>query len=73
VEDAVRAVLDWLGFALAGSLEPPARMAQQFVASLGVPDQAAPFFGGGLSASGAAPANGIAPHILEFDHRSLNP
>jgi hypothetical protein len=48
-------------------------MAQQFVASLGVPDQAAPFFGGGLSASGAAPANGIAPHILEFDHRSLNP
>jgi 2-methylcitrate dehydratase PrpD len=67
VEDARRALLDWLGSTLAGSLEPPARMAQQFVASLGVSDQATVFSGRRSSAPGAALANGVASHILEFD------
>jgi 2-methylcitrate dehydratase PrpD len=66
-EHARRAVLDWLGSALAGSIEPPARMAQHFVTSLGVSDQATVFSGGRSSASGAALANGVASHILEFD------
>jgi 2-methylcitrate dehydratase PrpD len=67
VDHARRAVLDWLGSALAGSLEPPARMAQQFVTSLGVSGEATAFSGGRSSASGAALANGVASHILEFD------
>src|SRR5580700_7767406 len=67
VEDAKRAVLDWLGSALAGSLESPARMTQQYVAALGVSDQATVFSSGRSSASGAALANGVASHILEFD------
>jgi len=67
VEHARRAVLDWLGSALAGSLEPPARMARQYVASLGISNEASVFSGGRSSASGAALANGVASHILEFD------
>jgi len=67
VDHARRAVLDWLGSALAGSLEPPARMAQQFVVSLGMSDEATVFSGSRSSASGAALANGVASHILEFD------
>jgi 2-methylcitrate dehydratase PrpD len=67
VEHAKRAVLDWLGSALAGSLEPPARMAQQYVEALGVSDRATFFPCGMSSASGAALANGVASHILEFD------
>jgi 2-methylcitrate dehydratase PrpD len=42
-------------------------MAQKFVASLGVSDQATVFSGGRSSAPGAALANGAASHILEFD------
>jgi len=42
-------------------------MAQQFVASLGVSDEATAFSSGRSSASGAALANGVASHILEFD------
>jgi 2-methylcitrate dehydratase PrpD len=60
-------VLDWLGSALAGSLEPPARMAQRFVTSLGISNEATIFSGSRSSASGAALANGVASHILEFD------
>jgi 2-methylcitrate dehydratase PrpD len=67
VDHARRAVLDWLGSALAGSLEPPAAMAQQYVAALGVSDQATVFPCGRSSASGAALSNGVASHILEFD------
>ena len=67
VEHAKRAVLDWLGSALAGSLETPAAMAQQYVAALGVSDEASVFPRGRSSASGAALANGVASHILEFD------
>jgi 2-methylcitrate dehydratase PrpD len=67
VDHAKRAVLDWLGSALAGSLEPPATMARQYVAALGVSNQATVFGGGRSSASGAALANGVASHILELD------
>ena len=67
VAEAQRAVLDWLGSALAGALEPPARMAQAVVADFGVSDAATVFAGGRASASGAALANGVASHILELD------
>ncbi|MFN8483180.1 MAG: MmgE/PrpD family protein [Anaerolineae bacterium] len=67
VADTLRAVLDWLGSALAGAVEPPARMAQAVVASLGVSDEAAVFGAGRASAPGAALANGVASHILELD------
>jgi 2-methylcitrate dehydratase PrpD len=64
---ATRAVLDWLGSALAGSLEPPARMAQQVAASLGRSDEATIFNASRGSAAAAAFANGVASHILELD------
>lgn len=67
IEDARRAILDWLGSALAGSLEPPAQMTQEYVATLGVSDQATVFPSGRSSASGAGLANGVAAHTLEFD------
>ncbi len=67
VAETGRAVLDWLGSALAGALEPPARMAQQVVASFGVSDEATVFGARRASAPGAALANGVASHILELD------
>ncbi len=67
VEDTRRSVLDWLGSALAGSVEPPARMAQRVVAGLGTSDEATVFGAGRASAAGAALANGVASHILELD------
>jgi 2-methylcitrate dehydratase PrpD len=67
IEEARRSVLDWLGSAMAGSLEPPARMAQHVVARLGKSDEATVFGAGRSSAAGAALANGVASHILEFD------
>lgn len=67
VEDTSRAVLDWLGSALAGAIEPPARMAQQVVAAFGMADEATVFSAGRASAAGAALANGVASHILELD------
>jgi len=67
ITDAKRAVLDWLGSALAGALEPPARMAQAVVVTLGKADDATVFGGGRASAAGAALANGVASHILELD------
>jgi len=67
VADARRAILDWLGSALAGSLEPPARLAQQVVARFGVSDEATVFGSSRSSAAGAALANGVASHILELD------
>jgi len=67
VVDAQRAVLDWLGSALAGSLEPPARIAQQVAATLGRSDEATVFSAGRASAAVAALANGVSSHILEFD------
>ncbi len=65
--DTTRAVLDWLGSALAGSLETPAQMAREVVASLGAADDATVFSGPRASAAGAALANGVASHILELD------
>jgi 2-methylcitrate dehydratase PrpD len=67
LEDTSRSVLDWLGSALAGALEPPARMAQQVVAGLGAAGEATVFGAGRASAAGAALANGVATHILELD------
>ena len=59
--------LDWLGSALAGSLEKPARLAQRVARSLGSSDEATMFSAGRASASAAALANGVASHILELD------
>jgi 2-methylcitrate dehydratase PrpD len=67
IDDAQRAVLDWLGSALAGAFEPPARMAQTVVAGLGTADEATVFSASRASAAGAALANGVASHILELD------
>src|SRR5579862_2716877 len=67
VADTKRAVLDWLGSALAGSLEGPARIAQGVVRGLGISNDATVFGAPRASAAGAALANGIASHILEFD------
>ncbi len=67
VDEAQRAVLDWLGSALAGALEPPARLVQGVVARFGVSDEAVVFAAGRASAPGAALANGVASHILELD------
>jgi 2-methylcitrate dehydratase PrpD len=55
IQDTKRAVLDWLGSAMAGSLEPPARMARGAVESMN----------GGASA--VAFTRGVASHILELD------
>ena len=65
--DTRRAILDWLGSALAGSLEPPARLAQQIVAAFGASDEATVLNAPRSSAAGAALANGVASHILELD------
>lgn len=67
ITHARRAVTDWLGSAMAGSIEKPARLAQQVAASLGVSDEATVFGGGRASAAAAAFANGVASHILELD------
>ena len=65
--DAQRTVLDWLGSALAGSLEPPACMARCVAAALGTADASTVLGGGRASAASAAFANGVAAHILELD------
>jgi 2-methylcitrate dehydratase PrpD len=67
LEHTRRAVLDWLGSALAGSIEPPARMAQRVAASFGASDEATIFSAPRSSAPVAAFANGVASHILEYD------
>src|SRR5579883_997789 len=67
LEHTRRAVLDWLGSALAGSIEPPARMAQRVAASFGASDEATIFSAPRSSAPAAAFANGVASHILEYD------
>src|SRR5579864_5603946 len=64
VADTERAVLDWLGSAMAGALEAPARMAREVVAKLGRSDDATIFSGGRSSAAGAALANGVAAIAL---------
>ena len=67
LEDARRSILDGLGSMLAGSREPQARMVQQVTRSLGQSDDATVFSTTRSSAAGAALANGVATHILEFD------
>jgi len=67
LEATRRSVLDWLGSALAGSLEPPARMAQAVATGFGASDEATVFGSGRASAAAAAFANGVASHILEMD------
>jgi 2-methylcitrate dehydratase PrpD len=67
IDDARRAVLDWLGSTLAGSLEPPARSAQTVARTLGASSDATVFGSARSSAAGAALANGVACHILELD------
>ena len=70
--DTQRSLLDWLGSALAGAGEPPARLIQRVVASLGASKEATVFAAGRSSAAVAALANGVASHILELDdvHRA---
>ncbi len=67
IADTERAVLDWLGSALAGALEPAARMVRQVVIRFGISGDATVFHSGRSSAAGAALANGAASHILELD------
>lgn len=67
VLEAKRAVLDWLGSALAGAGEPSARMVQRVVARMGTSSEATVFGAGRSSAGAAALANGAASHILELD------
>jgi 2-methylcitrate dehydratase PrpD len=67
IADAKRAVLDWLGSVMAGSIEPPARMAQRIAAGFGISSESTVFGGGRASAAAAAFANGVASHILELD------
>ena len=67
IDHARRAVTDWLGSALAGSVEKPARLAQQVAAGFGASGQATIFSAGRGSAPAAALANGVASHILELD------
>jgi len=66
-EDTRRATLDWLGSALAGALEPQARMAQRVASGLGASAESTMFAAGRASAPAAALANGVASHILELD------
>ena len=67
VNHAKRSILDWLGSALAGSIEPPARMAQQVAFGLGTSNESTMLGAGRASAAAAALANGVASHILELD------
>ena len=67
IEHARRSVTDWLGSALAGSIEQPARLAQQVAAGFGASKEATVFGAGRASAAAAAFANGVSSHILELD------
>jgi 2-methylcitrate dehydratase PrpD len=67
IDHTKRSILDWLGSALGGSIESPARMAQQVAAGLGASNESTMFGAGRASAAAAAFANGVASHILELD------
>jgi 2-methylcitrate dehydratase PrpD len=79
IEHTRRSVTDWLGSALGGSIEQPARLAQRIAAGFGTSDEATVFGArvtpnagtgegeGRASAAAAAFANGVASHILELD------
>jgi len=67
LEHARRSITDWLGSALGGAIEKPARLAQQVAAGLGASNESTMFGAGRASAAAAAFANGVASHILELD------
>lgn len=67
IADTQRAVLDWFGSALAGALQPSARIAQRVARTLGTSDDATVLGGARASAAAAAFANGVATHVLELD------
>lgn len=67
VAETQRALLDWLGAVIAGSVEPPARYAQSVAARFGSSSDARMFGAGRASAAAAAFANGVASHTLEID------
>ena len=67
IADAKLAILDWLGSALSGALEEPARIARTVARGFGTSDEASLLPEGRGSAPAAALANGVASHILEFD------
>lgn len=67
IAETKRAVLDWLGSAIAGALEPPAEMVQAVVSALGRSDEATVFGSSRSAAANAALANGVSSHILELD------
>jgi len=67
VDECYRATLDWLASALAGALEPAARIARHVAHGLGSRDESTMFGAGRGSAPAAALANGVASHILELD------
>src|SRR5690349_16738221 len=65
---AQAAFLDTVGVALAGAVEPGARIVQRVVAAEGGAPQAGVFgTNRRASASGAALANGTAAHALDYD------
>jgi 2-methylcitrate dehydratase PrpD len=66
-DDTVRSLLDWLGSAVAGSVERPARLAQGVASTWGSGRGATMFAVGPAPAAAAAFANGVAAHILELD------
>jgi 2-methylcitrate dehydratase PrpD len=67
INECYRATLDWLGSALAGALEPPARLTQQVIRGFGAASESTVFAAPRASAAAAALANGVASHILELD------
>jgi len=67
LEHTRRSITDWLGSALGGSIEKPARLAQRVAAGLGASNESTMFGAGRASAAAAAFANGVASHILELD------
>lgn len=67
VIDSERSILDWLGSALAGALEPPAQMTRAVIAGFGQSTECTVFPNSRASAAAAALANGVASHILELD------
>ncbi len=67
LEHTRRSITDWLGSALGGSIETPARIAQRVASGLGASNESTMFGAGRASAAAAAFANGVASHMLELD------
>ncbi len=66
-EASRRALLDWLGSALAGATEPAVGCVRSVAERLGTSSEATVIGGGRASAAAAALANGAAAHVLELD------